>query len=115
MNSKQRNTITINRGRNNNDVDAPSNNNRLSWPQFYQRNRSNLHHTSANNNKKSEDDPNRHREPSGKFERVLCPDEARVMQKANQIVMYVLFFYVGGGGGGVIIFFARKKLQFQTN
>lgn len=43
------------------------------------------------NNKNSEIE-HHHRESGGnpKFERVLCPDEARVMQKANQIVMYVL-------------------------
>lgn len=84
-NSKQRNTVTFNRGRNN-EVEVP-NSNRLSWPQFYQRNRI------AVNNKKSEEDQ-RHREPSGKFDRVLCPDEARVMQKANQIVMYVLNYFM---------------------
>lgn len=45
-------------------------------------------HATANNKKSDED--TRHREAAGKFERVLCPDEARVMQKANQIVMYVI-------------------------
>lgn len=39
---------------------------------------------------------------SAALERVLCPDEARVLQKANQIVMYVEMCGggVGGGGGG---------------
>lgn len=101
LNSKQRNTVTLNRGRNNNvdaaDVDTTSssssnsnsnNNNRLSWPQFCQRARGNNQHPNNTNSKICEEDAMR---PSstGKFNRVLCPDEARVMQKANQIVMYV--------------------------
>ncbi|XP_048526366.1 unconventional myosin-IXAa isoform X3 [Dendroctonus ponderosae] len=60
--------------------------NRLSWPQFYQRNRSNLSTTKTN------DDDRQRRESSTSqasytLEKVLCPDEARVIQRANQIVM----------------------------
>lgn len=102
-NSKQRNTIAFNRGRNT-EVEVPNNNsghNRLSWPQFYQRNRNNL--TSTNSKIPVEDRHSRESGGSSAFERVLCPDEARVMQKANQIVMYVqLFIQVYAGGGNWI-------------
>lgn len=40
----------------------------------------------------------------GALERVLCPDEAKVLERANQIVMYVMFVALGrssGGGKGV--------------
>lgn len=109
LNSKQRNTITFSRGRNNNvdaaDVDTTSssssssnsnsnNNNRLSWPQFYQqRTRGHNLHPNNMNSKKCDEDAVRPTS-TGKFDRVLCPDEARVMQKANQIVMYVPLFVV---------------------
>lgn len=89
QNSKQRNTIAFNRGRNT-EVEVPNNNSghsRLSWPQFYQRNRNNL--STTNSKTPAEDRHNRDSTGSSAFERVLCPDEARVMQKANQIVMYV--------------------------
>lgn len=77
----------------NNDSEVPHshNNNRLSWPQFYQRNRNNI---GASNNKSNEDERRRKDSIGGTsnsvtLERVLCPDDARVMQRANQIVMYV--------------------------
>lgn len=81
--------MPFNRGRNS-EVEVPNNNNghnRLSWPQLYQRNRNNL----TSGNSKISESEQRHRDSGGAnaFERVLCPDEARVMQKANQIVMYV--------------------------
>lgn len=71
------------------------------------------------NNKNSEIE-HHHRESGGnpKFERVLCPDEARVMQKANQIVMYVLsikFFYCGGGNFGTYFTLPDKKLNQLKN
>lgn len=80
--SKQRHTVsTFNRSRD----ESPSN--RLSWPQFYQRNRSANSALTKNN-----DDERRRRDSSSSqgasaLERVLCPDEARVIQRANQIVM----------------------------
>lgn len=59
----------------------------MSWPQFYQRNRS------VGVGSKVTDDDKRRRESTGctssALERVLCPDEARAIQRANQIVMYV--------------------------
>lgn len=65
--------------------------NRLSWPQFYQRNRSNQSNATKNNN---EDDRLRRDSAAncqGSYAlEKLCPDEARVIQRANQIVMYVL-------------------------
>ncbi|XP_063930776.1 unconventional myosin-IXa-like isoform X2 [Zophobas morio] len=86
--SKQRNILSINRLGRNNENEVPSNNNynRLSWPQFYQRNRG----SGAGN--KTVDDERRRKDPSGNnpnsaLERVLCPDEARAIQRANQIVM----------------------------
>lgn len=76
--------------------DEPTSN-RLSWPQFYQRNRSNLSTTKIN------DDDRQRRESSTSqasytLEKVLCPDEARVIQRANQIVMYVINIWFGGDG-----------------
>lgn len=100
--SKQRNTITFNRiaGRNNNENEVPTSNNnnnnhnRLSWPQFYQRNRNN--NSSNNNSKCVEEERSRRKEPSTAncsnsvaLEKVLGLDEARAIQRANQIVMYV--------------------------
>lgn len=32
----------------------------------------------------------------GALERVLCPDEAKVLERANQIVMYVMFLFMIG-------------------
>jgi hypothetical protein len=32
----------------------------------------------------------------GAWERVLCPDEAKVLERANQIVMYVMFLFLIG-------------------
>jgi hypothetical protein len=32
----------------------------------------------------------------GALERVLCPDEAKVLERANQIVMYVMFLFMVG-------------------
>lgn len=32
----------------------------------------------------------------GALERVLCPDEAKVLERANQIVMYVMFLFLIG-------------------
>lgn len=90
--SKQRNTISFNRlGRN---LDNEQSNNRLSWPQLYQRNRH-----SPNSSKNSEDDRRRKDSLTGSpnssvgLER-LAPDEARAIQRANQIVMYVKFFSI---------------------
>lgn len=36
----------------------------------------------------------------GALERVLCPDEAKVLERANQIVMYVMFLASGRSNGG---------------
>ncbi|XP_060525524.1 unconventional myosin-IXa-like isoform X2 [Cylas formicarius] len=66
--------------------DEPSN--RLSWPQFYQRNR-----TSSGSaiGKIAADERRRHETHTNSgtaaLEKVLCPDEARAIQRANQIVM----------------------------
>uniref|UniRef100_A0A6P7FZ73 Unconventional myosin-IXb-like isoform X1 n=1 Tax=Diabrotica virgifera virgifera TaxID=50390 RepID=A0A6P7FZ73_DIAVI len=83
--SKQRNTISFNRlGRN---LDNESSNNRLSWPQLYQRNRH-----SPSSNKNNDDDRRRKDSLTGSpsssvgLER-LAPDDARAIQRANQIVM----------------------------
>ncbi|XP_044259100.1 unconventional myosin-IXa-like [Tribolium madens] len=88
--SKQRNILSINRlGRNNENNEVPSNNNnRLSWPQFYQRNRA----IGGATSNKTLDDERRRKDstgnnPNSALERVLCPDEARAIQRANQIVM----------------------------
>lgn len=94
--SKQRITLNRTPGRNINENEVPTsnnnNNNRLSWPQFYQRNRNN-----NSNNSKNIDEERRRKESTGNssstnavaLERVLGLDEARAIQKANQIVMYV--------------------------
>ena len=92
--SKQSNTVPINRlGRHNDENDVSGNNhNRMSWPQFYQRNRG----STGNFNCKVADDDKRQKGTSTgssksiTLERVLCPNEARAMQRASQIVMYVL-------------------------
>ncbi|KAJ8975586.1 hypothetical protein NQ317_000015, partial [Molorchus minor] len=91
--SKQRHTVSFNRtGRTNADNDPPTNN-RLSWPQFYQRNRG------AGGNTKNAEDDRRRKEATGgspgssaALER-LAPDEARAIQRANQIVMYVCLVF----------------------
>lgn len=86
-NSKQRNTVAITRAARN--LDNEPTNNRLSWPQFYQRTRS-----ATNLNKNVEEDRRRKDSLGGSpgqstgYER-LGPDEARAIQRANQIVMYV--------------------------
>lgn len=83
--SKQRNTVLNYRTTRN--VDHESSNNRLSWPQFCQRTRS----TTAVN-KNTEEERRRKSSQSGSpgqsagLER-LPPDEARAIQRANQIVM----------------------------
>ncbi|CAG9822727.1 unnamed protein product [Phaedon cochleariae] len=83
--SKHRNTISFNRIGRNSDNESSSNN-RLSWPNLYQRNKN----TSSSN--KHADDERRRKDslgsPSGSvgLER-LGPDEARALQRANQIVM----------------------------
>ncbi|KAJ8929123.1 hypothetical protein NQ314_018208 [Rhamnusium bicolor] len=116
MSHKQRHPVSFNRTGRNNDNEPASNNNhnRLSWPQFYQRNR-----TSGSSSKNTEDDRRRKDSTGGSpgtsaaLER-LAPDEARAIQRANQIVMYVgldIKRYIGvwvwafnlgncGGGGG---------------
>lgn len=125
--SKQRNTVMATRGlRNYNENDAAGNNhNRLSWPQFYyNRNRVSVN---AGNGKSPEEQGRMSRRDSlgigapgnastAVFDRVLCPDEARVMQRANQIVMYVpaqlqsliLLYYILYYGAGT--YFSKKKL-----
>ncbi|KAF5301534.1 hypothetical protein FQR65_LT08838 [Abscondita terminalis] len=89
--SKQRNTVTYNRIGRNNESEVPNsnNNNRLSWPQFYQRNRNSLgiSHNRSNEEERRRKDSTGSSPHSNALERVLCPDEARVMQRANQIVM----------------------------
>ncbi|KAG5896314.1 hypothetical protein JTB14_030518 [Gonioctena quinquepunctata] len=82
--SKQRNMPFSRMGRNS---DNESSNNRLSWPQLYHRNRN-----SGGSSKNSEDDRRRKDSSNGSssssagLER-LGPDEARAIQRANQIVM----------------------------
>lgn len=83
--------MAINRATRNVDNESP--NNRLSWPQFYQRTR-----TSSASTKTWEEDRRRKDTvtagssgPSG-LER-LAPDDARAIQRANQIVMYVSFSF----------------------
>ncbi|KAK9879186.1 hypothetical protein WA026_004034 [Henosepilachna vigintioctopunctata] len=89
--SKQRNNAPANRyGGKINDSGASNNShNRLSWPQFYQRNSN-----STNKPNGEEKIEKRRKESLGNtsanaaaLERVLCPDEARAIQMANQIVM----------------------------
>ncbi|GJQ74626.1 Myo9 [Trypoxylus dichotomus] len=92
--SKHQNMTAFNRAghpsRNNSETDV-NNHNRLSWPQFYQRTRSVS--SGGTNYGKNEDDRRRkdsltnNNPNSAALERVLCPNEARVMQRANQIVM----------------------------
>ncbi|KAJ8918892.1 hypothetical protein NQ315_016794 [Exocentrus adspersus] len=90
--SKQRNTAFARLGRNENESSTNSGgNNRLSWPQFYQRTRS-----TSGASKSIEDDRSRRKDSTGggsggasnsaALER-LAPDEARAIQRANQIVM----------------------------
>lgn len=68
------------------NVDNESSNNRLSWPQFYQRTRS-----TTNISKCSEEDRRRKNSQSSPGQSAglerLPPDEARAIQRANQIVM----------------------------
>lgn len=94
--SKHQNTAVKGAGhasRNNTESDI-NNHNRLSWPQFYQRTRSTTN--SGTNYGKNADDRRRRDSLSNNnpnsvaLERVLCPSEARAMQRANQIVMYVI-------------------------
>lgn len=79
----------------NNETEVPysnnNNNNRLSWPQFYQRNRNSVgtSYSKTNEEERRRKDSVGSGPHSAALERVLCPDEARVMQRANQIVMYV--------------------------
>lgn len=69
------------------NVDNETSNNRLSWPQFYQRSRCN-----TNLNKNTEEERRRKNSQCGSpgqsagLDR-LPPDEARAIQRANQIVM----------------------------
>lgn len=68
----------------------------MSWPQLYQRSRNSLGGSCT----KNYPEERRYKEPVGSpsaLERVLCPDEAKVMQRANQIVMYVNLFKFGDG------------------
>lgn len=82
--SKQRNTVLNYRTTRN--VDNEASNNRLSWPQFYQRNRS-----TTNPNKNIEEERRRKNSQSSPGQSAglerLPPDEARAIQRANQIVM----------------------------
>ncbi|XP_076251183.1 unconventional myosin-IXb-like isoform X1 [Rhynchophorus ferrugineus] len=81
--SKQRHSLSpLNRS-----TEESSTSNHLSWHQFYQRNR-----TSTNINVKTNEDDRKRRDSNSSqgtnaLERVLCPDEARAIQRANQIVM----------------------------
>nr|XP_023020766.1 unconventional myosin-IXa-like [Leptinotarsa decemlineata] len=83
--SKQRSAMPFSRiGRNS---DNESSNNRLSWPQLYHRNRN-----SGSNNKNTDDDRRRKDSSNGGASssaglQRLGPDEARAIQRANQIVM----------------------------
>nr|CAI5823164.1 unnamed protein product [Callosobruchus analis] len=87
--SKQRNTILFSKGGRNIDCEQSSNN-RLSWPQFYQRGR-----TGSACTKNSEEEQRRRKDSAGGGSGTtsgldrLAPDEARAIQRANQIVMYV--------------------------
>lgn len=84
--SKQRHTINLPRRINDNEYTQ----NRQTL-QFYQRNRSTFGYAFG----KSNDEERRRKDSTGNspnsaaLERALCPDEARVMQRANQIVQYV--------------------------
>lgn len=79
--------------RNNSESDV-NNHNRLSWPQFYQRTRSvsggGTNYGKYEDERRRKDSLSNNNPNSAALERVLCPSEARVMQKANQIVMYVM-------------------------
>lgn len=72
--------------------DLADSSNRSSWPQFYQRT-SNKSNNSINSGGVDKVDSKTSRRDSmsgsGALERVLCPSEAKVMQRASQIVMYV--------------------------
>ncbi|XP_066140696.1 unconventional myosin-IXb-like isoform X2 [Euwallacea fornicatus] len=59
--------------------------NRLSWPQFYQRNRSVV--PTKNNDEEKLRRETANLQNSYALEKMLCPDEARAIQRANQIVM----------------------------
>lgn len=86
--SKQRHTINLPRRVNDNEFSQNRQNVVL---QQHPRGRSTLGYTFGKNS----DDERRRKDSSGnnpntvKLQRVLCPDEARVMQRANQIVQYV--------------------------
>ncbi|XP_030757921.1 unconventional myosin-IXa-like isoform X2 [Sitophilus oryzae] len=83
--SKQRTTVHV---LNRSTEETTASSNRLSWPQFYQRNRS----STTNSAQKSSDEERKRRDSasnqsSAVLDRVLCPDEARAIHRANQIVM----------------------------
>lgn len=59
-------------------------NNRLSWPQF-----SSSNQLPYNNKQRTPSDS----ENKQSLRRVINPEEAKVFERANQIVMYVLFGY----------------------
>lgn len=70
--------------------------NRLSWPLLYQGTKNSTSFTISKTNDKErhiKDSSSLGTKSSISLERVLCPDDAKVMQKANQIVMYV-FIYI---------------------
>ncbi|XP_022914623.2 unconventional myosin-IXa-like isoform X3 [Onthophagus taurus] len=79
-------------GGRNPEPDSSNNHYRLSWPQFYQRTRT-VSSSAGPNDRKSEEEKRRKDSAgnaaanSAALERGLCPNEARVMQRANQIVM----------------------------
>jgi hypothetical protein len=93
-----------------------NNHNRLSWPQFHHRNtttttqqqqrssnsRDNDSKTTKGSDGNGTQETGRAKRESltrqqGALGRVLCPDEAKVMERANQIVMYVDRVYIGVG------------------
>lgn len=62
---------------------------RSSWPQFYQRNNRVSLNVAKGEEQRQRKESMSGQGPAAALERVLCPSEARVMQRANQIVMYV--------------------------
>lgn len=101
---QQRNPVLAGRGIRYNENDTGNSHNSLSWPQFYYH-RTRVNNVNNNNSGGSRPGEEQLRGSAGTgrkdvlgasgspsaaaLQRVLCPDEARVMQRANQIVMYV--------------------------
>ncbi|XP_017776709.1 PREDICTED: unconventional myosin-IXa-like isoform X2 [Nicrophorus vespilloides] len=83
---KQRNMLYQPISRNN-ETEVPNNQYRLSWPQFYNRGKISNVGKSGENDRSRRKDVVTNSSGQANYDRVLRPEQAMAMQRANQIVM----------------------------